>query len=163
RTIGHNPVRADALLFVLIGGAIALGVMEAGPLVVFGFLVLPPLAALRVAPHLGVALALSAAVGALCSVGGFALAYHVDLPTGPGRWARPAGRGPPCPPPARRARRSGGAARPFSSAPLAARPAAPAAPLPGCGALFGMEPAERPVSRGPLPDRGGRPPIWVTR
>src|SRR5262245_20015747 len=73
RTIGRNPKRADALLFVLLGGAISLGVMEAGPLVVFGFLVLPPLAALRVAPGLGVAMAISAAIGAVCSVGGFAL------------------------------------------------------------------------------------------
>ncbi|HKA15216.1 MAG TPA: metal ABC transporter permease [Myxococcota bacterium] len=163
RTIGHNPVRADALLFVLIGGAIALGVMEAGPLVVFGFLVLPPLAALRVAPHLGVALALSAAVGALCSVGGFALAYHVDLPTGPTSVALAAGIWLAFTIAARMARRRWRSARAVSSAILVALAAAAAAPLSGCGALFGMEPAERPVSRGTLPDLAGRPPIWVTR
>jgi len=83
RTVGHRPARADALLFLLLGGAIAVGVMKAGPLVVFGFLVLPALAALRVAPGLRAALAISTALGALCSVGGFELAYRIDLPTGP--------------------------------------------------------------------------------
>ena len=63
RTIGRDPVRFDLLLYFLIGGSIALGVMTVGPLVVFGFLVLPALAALRVAPGLGSAFAISAARG----------------------------------------------------------------------------------------------------
>jgi hypothetical protein len=83
RTLGRDPSRADALFFGLLGGAIALGVMDAGPLVVFGFLVLPPLAALRVAPGLVTAMWISASIASVCSVGGFALAYRVDLPTGP--------------------------------------------------------------------------------
>ena len=83
RTIGRDPRRADALLFGLLGASIALGVMNAGPLVVFGFLVLPALAALQVAPGLGAAMAIAALVGALSSVGGFMLAYRVDLPAGP--------------------------------------------------------------------------------
>src|SRR4030095_13599634 len=110
RTVGRNPSRADALLFLLLGGAIALGVMERGPVVVFGCLVLPPLAALRVAPGLGAAMAISAAIGAFCSVAGFSLAYRIHLPTGPTRVATAAGcwlaftaapplRPPPVPPP----------------------------------------------------------------
>jgi len=91
RTIGHDPSRADALLFLLLGGFIALGVMHAGPLVVFGFLVLPSLAALRVAPGLGVALVVSAGIAVACWVFGFALAYRVDLPTGPTSIALAAG------------------------------------------------------------------------
>jgi ABC-type Mn2+/Zn2+ transport system permease subunit len=83
RTVGRDPSRANALFFGLLGGAIALGVMDAGPLVVFGFLVLPPLAALRVAPGLVAAFWISAAIATLSSVGGFVLAYRVDLPTGP--------------------------------------------------------------------------------
>jgi len=91
RTLGRDPSRANALFFGLLGGAIALGVMDAGPLVVFGFLVLPPLAALRVAPGLVAAFWISAAIAALSSVGGFVLAYHVDLPTGPTSVALAAG------------------------------------------------------------------------
>jgi ABC-type Mn2+/Zn2+ transport system permease subunit len=83
RTLGRDPVRTDLLLYLLIGGGIALGVMTAGPLLVFGFLVLPALAALRVAPGLGSAFALSAVVAALSFLGGFALSYRADLPAGP--------------------------------------------------------------------------------
>jgi len=52
RTLGRDPIRFDLLLYFLIGGSIALGVMTVGPLMVFGYLVLPALAALRVAPSL---------------------------------------------------------------------------------------------------------------
>jgi hypothetical protein len=57
--------------------------MTAGPLVVFAFLVLPALAALRLARGVGAALALAAAIGGAVSLGGFALAYRADLPAGP--------------------------------------------------------------------------------
>ncbi len=161
RTIGRNPARADALLFGLLGGAIALGVMEAGPLVVFGFLVLPPLAALRVAPGLGAAMAIAAAIGAVCSLGGFSLAYRADLPTGPtsvalaavfwlaltafARWrARPGRRASP------------------RAAGLVALVLCVVAAL-GCGLVFGMEPAAPPLSRGTLPDLAGRGPVAVAR
>lgn len=83
RTLGRRPERADALLYTLLGGSIALGVMNVGPLVVFGFLVLPALAALRVAPNLKIAFLLSAVVAAVSSVGGFAIALRADLPAGP--------------------------------------------------------------------------------
>jgi len=83
RTIGRSPLRYDALLYFLIGGSIAVGVMTAGPLVVFGFLVLPALAALRIAPSLAIAFAISAAVAATSFLGGFQLAYSADLPAGP--------------------------------------------------------------------------------
>jgi ABC-type Mn2+/Zn2+ transport system permease subunit len=83
RTIGRNPLRADALLYGLLGGGIALGVMNVGPLVVFGYLVLPALAALRIAPGIASAFALAAAFAAVSFLGGFAMAYHADLPAGP--------------------------------------------------------------------------------
>ena len=83
RTIGRNPLRYDALLYALLGGSIALGVMNVGPLVVFGFLVLPALAALRIAPGIASAFVLSAAIAAISFVGGFAVAYCADLPAGP--------------------------------------------------------------------------------
>jgi ABC-type Mn2+/Zn2+ transport system permease subunit len=83
RTIGRDPLRYDLLLYFLIGGGIALGVMTAGPLVVFGFLVLPPLAALRVAPGLGSAFGISAVLAVVSFLGGFGLSYRADLPAGP--------------------------------------------------------------------------------
>jgi len=83
RTLGKNPVNADALLYALLGIAISLGVMTVGPLVVFGFLTLPALLALRVAPRLGAAFAIAALVAAVSSLGGFAIAYRADLPAGP--------------------------------------------------------------------------------
>ncbi len=83
RTIGRDPVRFDLLLYFLIGGSIALGVMTVGPLVVFGYLVLPALAALRVAPGLGSAFVISAGVAAVSFLGGFGISYQADLPAGP--------------------------------------------------------------------------------
>lgn len=81
--IGRDPARADALLYALLGCGIALGVLEAGPLVVFGFLVLPALGALRIAPGLASAFAIAAAIAATSFLGGFALSYRADLPAGP--------------------------------------------------------------------------------
>jgi ABC-type Mn2+/Zn2+ transport system permease subunit len=83
RTLGREPARYDLLLYSLIGAGIALGVMLAGPLVVFGFLVLPALAALRIAPGLAAAFAISALVATLSFLGGFWLSYRADLPAGP--------------------------------------------------------------------------------
>jgi ABC-type Mn2+/Zn2+ transport system permease subunit len=83
RTLGKDPRRADALLYSLLGATISIGVMTAGPLVVFGFLTLPALCALRVAPGIGWAFAIAAAVSAVSSVAGFGIAYAADLPAGP--------------------------------------------------------------------------------
>jgi ABC transporter family protein len=57
--------------------------MTAGPMVVFGFLVLPALAALRLTTHLAATFLVAAAIGTVCSLGGFQIAYHADLPAGP--------------------------------------------------------------------------------
>lgn len=83
RTLGRSPARWDALLYALLGVGISVGVMTAGPMVVFGFLVLPALAALRVTSHLGATFLVAAAIGTLCSFGGFEIAYRADLPAGP--------------------------------------------------------------------------------
>ena len=155
RTLGREPMRADALLFFLLGVAISLGVMSAGPLVVFGFLVLPPLAALRVAPRLGAAFVLAGGVAAAASVGGFALAYHADLPAGPtsvalagaawllaATWGRLRARG-----------------RSVALLLLVAL-LLPGAGLVGCaGPGPGTEPS--PLPRGSLPDLSGRGPVAV--
>lgn len=161
RTVGRDPSRADALLFGLLGGTIALGVMDAGPLVVFGFLVLPALAALRVAPGLGAAMAIAAAIGAFSSVGGFALAYRVDLPTGPTSVALAAGCWLAVSAGARLLRRGAGRRAAAAAAALGVGLAigGPA----GCGALLGAPPGEAPLARGSLPDLRERGPVAVAR
>ncbi len=83
RTIGRNPARYDALLYLLLGVGISVGVMTAGPMVVFAFLVLPALAALRLTTHLAMTFLVAAAIATLCSLGGFELSYRADLPAGP--------------------------------------------------------------------------------
>src|SRR5205807_864135 len=73
----------DGLLYLLIGVTISLGVMTAGPLVTFGFLVVPPLTA-RLLTHRMLSFSLVAAVlGGVCAFGGFYAAYRIDLPLGP--------------------------------------------------------------------------------
>jgi ABC-type Mn2+/Zn2+ transport system permease subunit len=73
----------DLLLYLTIGTTISLGVMVAGPLVTFGFLVLPTLAA-RLLTRGKVAFSLVAsAIGFLAAFFGFYCAYRFDLPLGP--------------------------------------------------------------------------------
>ncbi len=73
----------DLLFYLLAGVTVALGVIMAGPLLTFGFLVLPPIAARplvsRMAPYFIAASASGAAIG----VAGFAICYEFDLPLGP--------------------------------------------------------------------------------
>lgn len=83
RTIGRDPTRYDLVLYLLLGAAISIGVMTAGPMVVFAFLVLPALAALRLGLSMALTFAVAAAIATVSSVGGFALAYRADLPAGP--------------------------------------------------------------------------------
>jgi ABC-type Mn2+/Zn2+ transport system permease subunit len=73
----------DVLLYLLIGVTISLGVMTAGPLVTFGFLVVPPLTA-RLLTRRMVAFAIVASlVGGAGAFAGFYAAYVLDLPLGP--------------------------------------------------------------------------------
>jgi ABC-type Mn2+/Zn2+ transport system permease subunit len=73
----------DLLLHLLAGIGIAVGVMAAGPLLMFGLLVLPPLAARPLAGSMGVFLFLSSLLGGLMAFSGFYLSVAVDLPLGP--------------------------------------------------------------------------------
>ena len=155
RTLGRDPVRYDLLLYLLIGGGIALGVMTAGPLLVFGFLVLPALAALRLAPGLGSAFAISAVVAALSFLGGFALSYRADLPAGPACVAVAAA----CWLAASLAGRLGASVRRGAALLLVA---ALATSL-GCASRFdaARERATAPLPRGTLPESVASQPIAV--
>ena len=81
--LGRRVAIWDVVLFGLIGLAISLGVMTVGPLVVFAFLVIPPLAALRLTRGMARLSVTAAAIGVASAVVGFWLSYRWDLPLGP--------------------------------------------------------------------------------
>ncbi len=73
----------DTLLYFVSGVTISFGVMTAGPIVTFGFLVIPPLTARLVTRHMLAFSLASAAIGAVTAFAGFYCAYRFDLPLGP--------------------------------------------------------------------------------
>ena len=70
-------------LYVLCGFSIAIGVIMAGPLLVFGFMVLPPLISRALARGMSSFFVLSSLVGLMTALGGFYLSVRLDLPLGP--------------------------------------------------------------------------------
>lgn len=77
----------DGLLYLVMGLTISLGVTTAGPIVAFGFLVVPPLTARLVTRRMLTFSLASAAFGGLSAFWGFYLAYAFDLPLGPAQVA----------------------------------------------------------------------------
>lgn len=73
----------DVLLYLLAGLIIAFGVIMAGPLLLFGFLVLPALAARPLVSRMSSFLALSAVLGLVMAFLGFYSSVRLDLPLGP--------------------------------------------------------------------------------
>ena len=80
---GMNVLGWDLLLYLVMGVTISAGVMAAGPIVTFGFLVIPPLIA-RLWCSSMLALSLVASVsGGILAFFGFWAAYALALPLGP--------------------------------------------------------------------------------
>lgn len=73
----------DLLLYFTIGTTISLGVTVAGPLVTFGFLVIPTLTSRLLTERMVGFSALSGALGFAAAFMGFYCAYRFDLPLGP--------------------------------------------------------------------------------
>ncbi|MGD0947363.1 MAG: metal ABC transporter permease [Candidatus Binatia bacterium] len=73
----------DIVLYLLIGVVISLGVMTAGPMATFGFLVIPPVTMRLVAGSMLTFSLGSAALGGATAFAGFYCAYRFDLPLGP--------------------------------------------------------------------------------
>ena len=71
-----------AALLILIAGVITINLEIAGGLLLFSLLTNPALAALRVARSYRATLAWSGLFGAASALGGFLLAYALDLPAG---------------------------------------------------------------------------------
>jgi ABC-type Mn2+/Zn2+ transport system permease subunit len=80
--LGKRVALWDTLLYLLIGVTISFGVMTAGPLVTFGFLVAPPLTARLLTRHMVTFSLVAAALGGATAFVGFYLAYRFDLPLG---------------------------------------------------------------------------------
>ncbi len=75
--------RWDLLFHLTAGVTIALGVMMAGPLLTFGLLMLPPIAARPLVSRMAPWFIASSLAGAGIGVTGFAVAYRFDVPLGP--------------------------------------------------------------------------------
>jgi ABC-type Mn2+/Zn2+ transport system permease subunit len=73
----------DVLLYLLAGLIIAFGVILAGPLLIFGFLVLPALAARPLVTRMSSFLGVSALLGLVMAFFGFYSSVRLDLPLGP--------------------------------------------------------------------------------
>ena len=73
----------DIVLYLMIGGVISLGVMTAGPMATFGFLMIPPVAMRMIAGRMFTFMLGSAALGGATAFAGFYCAYRFDLPLGP--------------------------------------------------------------------------------
>jgi ABC-type Mn2+/Zn2+ transport system permease subunit len=82
-SLGKNLLAWDAFLFLLIGLTISMSVLSAGPLVTFGFLLLPPLTAHLFAQNMRHFTLFASGLGGGISLTGFCLAYRWDLPVGP--------------------------------------------------------------------------------
>lgn len=81
--LGRSAGFWDLLLYAIVGVTISLGVMTVGPLVIFGLLVLPPMAALPWARGMTSFSLLASFIGGVSSVAGFYVSYTHDLPLGP--------------------------------------------------------------------------------
>ncbi len=82
-TLGRSVTFWQVVLFVVVGINISFGVMTVGPMVVFGFLVLPPLAAYRVVRGVLPLCFVSSLLGVTSAFIGFYISYRYDLPLGP--------------------------------------------------------------------------------
>lgn len=82
-TLGRNALAWDATLYLMVGLTVSLGVMTVGPLVIFGLLVLPPMAALPWARSMTALSLAASSIGGASALGGFLLSYGFDLPLGP--------------------------------------------------------------------------------
>lgn len=82
-TLKKSVLWWDGLLFLLIGLTISMAVLSVGPLVTFGFLLIPPLTAHRVARNMRQFALAASAIGGLTALAGFWIAYRMDYPVGP--------------------------------------------------------------------------------
>ena len=82
-TLGKNVLFWDALLYLLIGFTVSIAVLSVGPMISFGFLLIPALTAHLFARNIKWFILLASLIGGVSSFLGFWLAYQWDWPVGP--------------------------------------------------------------------------------
>jgi ABC-type Mn2+/Zn2+ transport system permease subunit len=81
--LGKNVVFWDVVLYLLIGLTVSMAVLSVGPLIAFGFLLIPALMAHLFARNMRQFTALASLIGGTAAFFGFWIAYQWDLPVGP--------------------------------------------------------------------------------
>ncbi len=81
--LGKNVIFWDALLYVLIGLTVSMAVLSVGPLIAFGFLLIPALTAHLFARNMRQFTILASLIGGAAAFFGFWIAYQYDYPVGP--------------------------------------------------------------------------------
>ena len=82
-TLGKHVVLWDMLLYLLIGLTVSMAVLSVGPLIAFGFLLIPALTAQMFARNMRQLTIFASLFGGAVAFIGFCLAYQWDLPVGP--------------------------------------------------------------------------------
>ena len=82
-TLRKNVLFWDVLLYLLIGMTVSMAVLSVGPLIAFGFLLIPALTAHLFARNMRQLFIFASVVGGVAALTGFALAYQWDFPVGP--------------------------------------------------------------------------------
>ena len=82
-TLRKNVVFWDILLYLLIGLTVSMAVLSVGPLIAFGFLLIPALTAHLFARNMRQFAILASLIGGAAAFFGFWIAYSFDLPVGP--------------------------------------------------------------------------------
>jgi ABC-type Mn2+/Zn2+ transport system permease subunit len=82
-TLRKNVVFWDVLLFSLIGLTVSTAVLSVGPLIAFGFLLIPVLTAHLVSRNMRQLMVFSSMIGGAAAFIGFCFAYKWDMPVGP--------------------------------------------------------------------------------
>jgi ABC-type Mn2+/Zn2+ transport system permease subunit len=82
-TLRKNVVFWDALTYLLIGFTVSMAVLSVGPLISFGFLLVPTLTAHIFARNMKLFVILASVIGGVAAFVGFWIAYAWDLPVGP--------------------------------------------------------------------------------
>ncbi|MFI5304664.1 MAG: metal ABC transporter permease [Nitrospiria bacterium] len=82
-TLRKKVVFWDMLLYVLIGLTVSVAVMSVGPLIAFGFLLIPVLTAHLLTRNMRQFIVLASLFGGAVAFLGFYMAYKWDLPIGP--------------------------------------------------------------------------------
>jgi ABC-type Mn2+/Zn2+ transport system permease subunit len=82
-TLGKKVLFWDVVLYLLIGLTVSMAVLSVGPLISFGFLLIPPLTAHLFVRNMRQFAALASVIGGVAAFLGFWLAYQWDCPIGP--------------------------------------------------------------------------------